>query len=407
MSARRPRARAFFGDPVGFAAAHPERLVELRALTGAAALVQDPEEAWRILVTDATRFEQGKWKRRARRSLGATLNTLDGREHRERRLLLQPALDRRRVAAATGMVVERAVQTQATWQDGDRIRIRETLDPLSLTMAGDVLLGSDLGPQSIELARALATIMSRVPGLLPPFPGTAHAQALRKVRAFARNLLDLEATVTDRGTLLGIVRESGLPEATCVGEIIAFLLASVDEPPSALAAAWYLLGRDESADQRLATELRGVSATGRGGEWDGEPLPYADAVLHESLRIFPPARHVDRCPVATTEICGALVKSGTNILISPLVLHHRPATFDKPDAFVPERWLDARREAIPRGAYLPFGAGAHTCIGEALARLIMTATLVTIGRRWRLHLATPRGTPEPGQPDLEFIVERR
>lgn len=104
--------RAFFSDPAGFAEQHPAGLVELSALTGNAALVQDPAEAWRILVTDAAQFRQGKWKRRARRFLGPTLNTLDGSEHRERRLLLQPALDRRRVLDAAPGLVDRALLAQ-------------------------------------------------------------------------------------------------------------------------------------------------------------------------------------------------------------------------------------------------------------------------------------------------------
>ena len=53
MAAGRPSVREFFGDPVAFAESHPGGLVELSAPIGDAALVQDPAEAWRILVTDA------------------------------------------------------------------------------------------------------------------------------------------------------------------------------------------------------------------------------------------------------------------------------------------------------------------------------------------------------------------
>ncbi len=400
-----PPARAFFRDPVAFAAAHPDPLVKLSALTGRAALVQDPEEAWRILVTDADRFGQGKWKRRARRFLGPTLNTLDGPAHRERRLLLQPALDRRRVADATGQVVERARRAQSMWREGDRIRIREMLDPLSLTMAGDVLLGVDLEPRAVEIARSLSTVMSHVPRLAPPFPGTAAARALSRVRSLAAALLTTTAP-NDPGSLVGILRDSGLPEETCVGEVMAFLLAAADEPPSGIAAAWYLLARDERVDQLLAAELE-AGNVGEERAWAGGPHPYLEAVIQESLRLFPPARHVDRCPVATTDICGTRIGGRTNVVISPLVLHRSESAFEDPDAFVPERWLDTRSGSVSRGAYVPFGAGPHTCIGEALARLIMTATLATIGRRWRLRLETPDSTPEPGQADLEFTVERR
>ena len=203
--------------------------------------------------------------------------------------------------------------------------------------------------------------------------------------------------------LLGILQASGLPEKVCVGEITAFLLAAVDEPPSGLAAAFYFLALNPAAEQRLHAELDAAPAI----ETSALELPYLDAVIDEALRLLPPARHIDRCPAADTTVCGTSVRAGTNLLLSPLVLQQSRAVYDDPGAFVPERWLDGAREGIPRGAYLPFGAGAHTCIGEPLARLIMTVTLASICRRWRLQLEGEPRPPVPGQPDLEFMLERR
>lgn len=399
----RPRASTFFGDPVAFAASHPAELVRLRAFTGEQALVQSPDEAWRVLVTDAGQFRQGKWKRRARRFLGPTLNTLDGSEHRARRLLLQPALERRRIHSLAPKLVDRAVRAQESWRHGDRIGLRATLDPLSLAMAGDVLLGVDLGPQAPELARALNTVMSHLPRLTPPLPGTAQARALARVHVTARGLLGAAGADAPPDSLLGILRADGLPRETCVGELTAFLLAAVDEPPSGLAAVWYFLASDPEREARFHAELDAA------GEDQPAPnaLPYVEAVLAEALRILPPARHVDRCPASDTVVCGVPIPAGTNVLLSPLVLHHATASYDAPETFDPERWLDGRREQVPRGAYVPFGAGPHTCIGEPLARLIMTVTLAAIGRRWRLRLDDDARPPIPGRPDLQVVLERR
>ena len=389
-------ARTFFADPVEFAAAHRQPLVRLKAMTGDAAVVQDPAEAWRILVTDSARFRQGKWKRRARRFLGTTLNTLDGAEHRERRLLLQPALGRKRIADGAPQLAARAEAFARGLRDGEEIRLRGSLDPLSLTMAGDVLLGVDLEPHARELASCLATVMTHLPRLTAPLPGTAQARALRRVHAVARGLL--RGAAGEDGTLLGVLQSSGLPEQVCIGEITAFLLAAADEPPSGLAAAFYFLGADPASERRLQSEL---AATG-----NGEPR-YLDAVVAEALRMLPPARHVDRCPAHDDVVCGARVRAGTNLLISPLVLQHDPGVFDDPERFRPERWLEVTAPAVPRGAYLPFGAGPHTCIGEPLARSVMTTTLAAVVRRLRLRPAGHQQPPVPGVPDLRFVVESR
>jgi cytochrome P450 len=370
-------ARSFFRDPVGYVDAHAEDGAPLRLAAGPSRflLVRDPQAVWGVLVTDAGSYRPGKWKRRARRFVGDTLNTLDGEEHRRRRLLLQPALDRRRIARFTPSIAARVAEAQRGWRDGAQLRLRDELDRLSLAVAGEVLLSAELDP---ELATSLAVVMNRVPRLTPPVPWTRAARALARVEDAVAALPGSD------DDLLSALRRNDLPERTVRGEVIAFLLAAVDEPPSALEAAWYLLGRNPRARERLEAEL------------DEGRRDYLDAVLRETLRLFPPARHIDRCPVGNGR---------PNVVVSPLVTHHDPRLYERPAEFEPERWL--RREERPRGAYLPFGAGAHACIGEPLARAIMTETLAGIATRWRFHLDPAAPPPGPRAPRLEVTLERR
>lgn len=174
---------------------------------------------------------------------------------------------------------------------------------------------------------------------------------------------------------------------------------------SRLAAPLYFLPLDPASERRLDAELDAAFATGSGPRENTTELPYLEAVVDEALRLLPPARHIDRCPAADAVVCGTEVRAGTNLLLSPLVLQRSRVAFEAPEAFKPERWLDGAREGIPRGAYVPFGAGAHTCIGEPLARLIMTVTLASVCRHWRLRLGADPWPPS--QPDLEFTIERR
>ena len=403
-------ARSFFRDPVEYVRAHGRDAPVVRLAAGPRefVLLRDPEAIWRVLVTDAGSFRPGKWKRRARRFLGETLNTLDGEEHRRRRLLLQPSLDRRRIAGFAPSIASLAERAHSGWEDGDRIDLRSELDQLSLTVAGDVLLSADLAPCRAELAGALSRIMAAVPRLVPPVPGTGRARALARVeRVISALIAERRASPGAEDDLIGTLLRSGLPERLVRGEAIAFLLAAVDEPPSALVAAWYLLARHPLQEERFHAELDAALGDRTPGADDVAGLPYLDAVLRETLRLFPPARHIDRCPVDEVRLAGATVRSGSNVLISPLVTHHEPSLYDRPSEFVPERWLESGREERSRGAYLPFGIGAHACIGEPLARLIMTLTLATIGRRWRLRVDPSAPAPVPRAPRLVFALERR
>ena len=108
------------------------------------------------------------------------------------------------------------------------------------------------------------------------------------------------------------------------GEVIAFLLAAVDEPPSALAAAWYLLGRNPAAEHRFHAELDAALGGREPALEEGRHLPYLAAVVRETLRLLPPARHVDRCPVSHVRLADAHVRPGANVLVSPAVLHREP-----------------------------------------------------------------------------------
>jgi len=402
-------ARAFFRDPVGYSAkeASGASLIALGAVPGPFVLARDPEAAWQVLVAHADYFRQGKWKRRARRFLGATLNTLDGEEHRRRRRLLRGTLDRRRIAAFTEGMVARAERAQSGWEDGALLRLRDQLDPLSLAMAGDVLLSTDLEPHAAELASALSTVMGAVPRLRPPLPGTRAARALARIDRLLAALVAARRRSGRHGEdLLDVLLASGLPEGVIRGELTAFLLAAVDEPPSALEAALYLLARHPHTQALLHRELnkalrkRGLTSAYEAG------LPYLDAVVRETLRLFPPARHIDRCPAADVTIAGARVPAGANVVVSPLVTHRDPRFYERPSAFWPQRWLIGC-QGDRRGAYLPFGAGAHACIGQPLARAIVGLTLATIGLRW--HLRVQPGTPPPGPraPGLVVRLERR
>lgn len=402
-------ARSFFRDPRSFVARHGngQRVLRLRSGTGGFTLIRDPEEIWRVLVTDGGSFRPGKWKRRAHRFVGPTLNTLHGEQHRERRRALTTALARPRIEARAGALEARAADAATELVAGQRLRLRGLLDPLSLAMAGDVLLSTDLDDRAPVLAADLGEIMTSLPRLLPPLPGTRHGRALARMEKV------VEAVAAERrlsggggDDLVGALLASDLPDATVRGELIAFLLAAVDEPPSALEAAFYLLARHPDAEARLHAELDAVLGPRPPTLADRSRLPWLDAVLRETLRLYPPARHIDRCPVRDVEVGGARVAAGANVVISPLVTHGEDALHERARDFDPERWTGSGRDGR-RGTYLPFGAGVHTCIGEPLARAVMTLVLAAVAQRHRIQIEPGAPEPSPRVPDLEVKVAAR
>lgn len=132
------------------------------------------------------------------------------------------------------------------------------------------------------------------------------------------------------------------------------------------------LFRHPAAWRRLVDESR-ASET---------PPLYAEACLLEGMRLRPPvwclgrrAQETDRLP------SGAVVPAGAHVVIFPHVLNWDPAHFRDPMEFRPERFLPGGSDAPSPYAFLPFGAGPRSCLGEGFAMMEMTNLLHHYVRR--------------------------
>ncbi|MFE0651208.1 cytochrome P450 [Streptomyces sp. NPDC059534] len=68
-----------------------------------------------------------------------------------------------------------------------------------------------------------------------------------------------------------------------------------------------------------------------------------------------------------------------------------PTFHHDPEAFDPDRRASPHPQP-PRHAFLPFAAGARTCIGDSFSMVEATLALATIAARWRLeHVPGHRG----------------
>jgi cytochrome P450 len=120
-------------------------------------------------------------------------------------------------------------------------------------------------------------------------------------------------------------------------------------------------------------------------------LPYLNAVIQESLRVFPPfAVPMPRyAPAAGLEVSGHYLKSGTKIGMNAMVVQFNKEVFGE-DAheFRPERWLESEeRYRAMNKAMLVFGAGTRTCIGKHLSNAEMYKVVPEILRRFTVRMA--------------------
>jgi cytochrome P450 len=155
----------------------------------------------------------------------------------------------------------------------------------------------------------------------------------------------------------------------------------------------------------LVDELRDVLGGRPPAVADLPRLKYAETVITETMRLYPPAYGLGRQEVRATEIGGHAI-AAKDIFITPTwVVHRDRRWFEEPEAFRPERWEGDLARRLPRFAYFPFGGGPRQCIGNSFATMEAILLLATIAQRFRLSLLpgqqikpTPYVTlrPEPG-----------
>ena len=104
-------------------------------------------------------------------------------------------------------------------------------------------------------------------------------------------------------------------------------------------------------------------------------------MLHEALRLCPPAPIVTRRALRDIDVDGYRVRAGTELMVGISALHRDPGLWDDPLTFDPDRFSPENSAGRDRWQYLPFGGGPRSCIGDHFAMLEAALALATIIRR--------------------------
>jgi cytochrome P450 len=105
------------------------------------------------------------------------------------------------------------------------------------------------------------------------------------------------------------------------------------------------------------------------------------------MRLLAPVPALCRKTLADSSIQGFFVPADTMVVVAPLLNHYWPGLWSDPHAFDPERFSEARREdRSHRLAFMPFGAGAHKCIGMRFATMVVKVLIHHLLRDSRIEM---------------------
>jgi cytochrome P450 len=365
-----------------------------------------------VLVRNYQNFLKDHVVRKSRWFFGDGLLTNEGESWLRQRRLSQPAFHRERIASYAKIMTDYAEQMLASWEskDGETCDIHQEMMQLTLRIVVRALFNVE-SDEIGEISAAMNVLMRNSVGLRLLLPPIARYLPTPAMIEFRRSVRQLDKTVygiithrreaeSDSGDLLSMLMQardedgSRMTDKQLRDEVLTFLLAGHETTALALSWTWYLLGQNPETEKNLHQELDRV-LDGREPTFADLPaLSYAERVIKESLRLYPPAWGLARTVIKEFQLAGYHIPAGANVVMSTWVMHHDPRYFPEPEKFDPDRWVPEKAQKLPKFAYFPFGGGPRQCIGASFAMMEATLLLATIAQRFQFraepgHVVTP------------------
>jgi cytochrome P450 len=345
--------------------------------------------------------------------LGDGLFISDGAVWRERRRMIAPLIHASRVADFAPAMIETACETADRWGGaGGPVRIEALTEMASLTaeIICRTIFGRRLGH---DHARAIVEGFSDyqrraeqldmmslfgLPDWLPRLRGAGIGRSTRRIHAVLDRIIRSHAATADRSEMSMIQlladardRDSGatLTAEALRNEAAVLFMAGHETTANSLAWTWYLISQSPRVEARLHAELDAVLG-GRQPVYEDLPrLPYVRAIFEEALRLYPPVPVLSREARCDTKLRRKPVKAGSLVLAVPWLLHRHRKWWDRPDHFLPERFLAENADARPKYVYIPFSIGPRICAGAAFGLTEGVLCLATLAQRFTLRLDRP------------------
>jgi cytochrome P450 len=373
-----------------------------------------PDHVEYVLATHPRKFKKGRALQLTRRVFGNGLLTSEGDAWLRQRRLAQPAFHKARIDAYGQVMTAYTEQMLDAWRDGERIDLHDAMMRLTLRIVAKTLFDAEVVEEANAVSEAILIFMDQFVGLrslarrLVPqsFPTPKNRRYWRAIKELDEIIYRIIArrreSGKDSGDLLSMLLAaqdedgSRMTDQQLRDEVLTLFLAGHETTAVTLTWTLYLLSLHPEAEARLHDELKAALGGRRPEVQDMRHLPLTERVVKESMRLYPPAYVIGREALSDFKIGGFDIPAGSQVLMSPWVIHRDPRFYTEPEQFNPDRWTEDFAKDLPRYAYFPFGGGPRQCIGNAFAMMEAVLVLATIAQRFRLQF--PPGetiTPSP------------
>ncbi len=366
-------------------------------------ITSDREVVKEVFSGDPELFLSGRANQAFKEFLGRnSLLTLDGKPHKEARRLLMPPFRGERMEAYDEVMRELTLEEMALWPRGKAFPVSDAMRRLSLNIIYSAVFGIRDVERRDSLTRPMTRLMSKTSGLLaflpklqidfgPISPWGRFLRSRKEITdiLYAEIKAVRETTEGRDDILARLIRESEklgieLNDDDLCDHLMALVGAGHETIATAMGWTFQLLLSHPDVLARAKAEVDEVLG--------GEPVTaahvrrfdYLDAVIQESLRLFPPIPIVVRLLSREAEVGGYTLPADTIVCPCSYLLHREPELYPDPLVFKPERLLGNRPGPFE---FITFGGGVRTCVGVGFSYFERKIILATVLSRLNVRLA--------------------
>ena len=388
------------------AEAYRRQVIPLRIAGRGMLIANHPDVVRHVFVTNAANYERKSWfmEQALEPVVGDSLFINHGPVWAERRAAIAPLLHPSRIERFHPLFV-RAAEEMA--EDLARAApgpvdvaphfATATTRVMMLALFGNAVPRDAAAAVAAAFAAYQAAAESVDLRYLLGLPAWLAGRQNRRARAAAAQLGGLIGAAIDAvpdpappllAAMRAARRADGTPvldAAALANEVAMMLLAGSETSATALTWATYLIAAHPPSAAAIAAELAPLPP----GPPDFEQaagLAFTRAVLQESMRLYPPVAVLSRQAAQPDRIRRFEVRAGDTVMAVPWLLHRHAMWWDRPHAFLPERFLPEAARRQPKFTYIPFGIGPRICAGAAFGLAEMPVVLATLLRRFRFRL---------------------
>ncbi len=271
-------------------------------------------------------------------------------------------------------------QQMPDWQ-GDML-FYPAIKQLTLDVAMESFFGLDLGPDAdkintayVDMVQASIAISRR------PLPFTKMKKGVegrQYVIDFLRPQISERRRNENRQDMFSqfcrITRDDGsyMGDDEILDHMNFLILAAHDTITSSVTSLVWLLAKNPEWQEKIRAECLSIAPAGADISYDQlDQFELTEMAFKEALRLLPPVPSIPRRLLKEIEFEGHLIPKGTTVSISPAFVHLMEEHWPDPYIFDPMRFTPDLVKARHKYAWVPFGGGAHMCLGLHFAYLQM------------------------------------